>query len=755
MAAEAQPRVPTDSASGEFDFQLLVRLLVQQKWVILGVFVTVMAATVFGTLSTTKLYEASATLEYDPTPPRPLGSEVEDVAAPAGNFLASKEWYQTQNAIIASRTVARKVVERLGLHRDPDFMGVSANERASWHGVPVEEAIKELSEALTVKQERDTRVAKVSVRSTSAERAALLANSIAESYMDWMMEERLGSTVRAVEWLSGQLDDISKRLESSELALYDFRKKNNVLSVSLRDQQNGVSETIHSFGAALTDATTRRIQLRARVNQLEEALNDDPMKVHVSLVSASAAMGELRRRYHDALVERDSLAIKYGPNHPDMRSVQEKIDAIVAAARSEILGLVQALKADLREVEEEERGLREARQRTQNVGLDLNLHEIDFNRMERERANNEKLHTLLLQRTTETNLTRMLRVSPVRLVDRAVVPDQPIRPRPLMNVAIGLVVGLLGGFGAAVLRTRMDRSVNTPDDVAMLGATVLGLVPTIAAERTPAPTGGSAARKRKQVNSAERASKDLVVHTHPRSAVAECCRTIRTNLTFMSTDKPLRAMLVTSPGPAEGKSTLTISLAITVANSGRRVLLVDTDLRRPRIHKAFNVVSPGGVTSILAGEVSIDDSVQSCAVDNLSILPCGPIPPNPSELLHTAKFAQLMRDLKDKFDLVIFDSPPVGVVIDAAIIGPQVDGAIIVAESGRTSRDALAHALRQMRDVGTNVLGCVLNDVDLAKHGSYGGYYYYSGGYYYASTDENTGGGPSLSGGSQVSPPAE
>jgi len=147
--------------------------------------------------------------------------------------------------------------------------------------------------------------------------------------------------------------------------------------------------------------------------------------------------------------------------------------------------------------------------------------------------------------------------------------------------------------------------------------------------------------------------------------------------------------------------------------------------------------------------------VQSCVVENLSILPCGPIPPNPSELLHTAKFAQLMRDLKDKFDLVIFDSPPVGVVIDAAIIGPQVDGAIIVAESGSTSRDALAHALRQMRDVGTNVLGCVLNDVDLAKHGSYGGYYYYSGGYYYASTDENTGGGPSLTGGSQVSPPAE
>jgi capsular exopolysaccharide synthesis family protein len=224
----------------------------------------------------------------------------------------------------------------------------------------------------------------------------------------------------------------------------------------------------------------------------------------------------------------------------------------------------------------------------------------------------------------------------------------------------------------------------------------------------------------------------------------------------MSTDKPLRTVLVTSPGPAEGKSTLTISLAITMASSGRRVLLIDTDLRRPRIHKAFDVVATGGVTSILAGEQTVSECVQPTMVENLSILPCGPIPPNPSELLHTAKFALLLSQLKDQYDLVVLDSPPVGVVIDAAIMGPQVDGAIIVAESGRTTRDALAYSLRQMRDVGSNVLGCVLNDVDLAKNSAYGGYYYSGGAYYYASPDDRNsdGTGKSMNPSTTLSPRA-
>lgn len=738
LSVDAQNRGPVGSAATDFDVREFLRLVLHQKWVILGVLASAVAFTVFNTMRTPRVYEASATMEYDLNPPKPLGSEVLDMAAPASSYLAGKEWYQTQNTIIGSRIIAERVVDKLALHLDPDFMGVPPERRGGWNGAPREVAARVLMGSLTVRLARDTRVTTVSVQSTKPERAALLANAITESYMDWVMEQRLGSTVRAVEWLSGQLDDVSKRLESSEHAVHDFRRENNVLSVSLEDQQNGVSQTLTSFSAALTAATTRRIQIQAQLKQLEAAMQDDPLQVHARLVSDSEAVSDLRQRYHEAIVQRDGLAGRYGPQHPEMRNVQSRIDAIIASARAETAGLVEVLRAELREIQDVERGLKAAKQETQNAGLDLNLHAIDYNRLERERANNEKLYGVLLQRTTETNLTRLLRVSPVRLVDRAIVPTGAIRPRPMFNLAIGTILGLLAGLGLAVVRVRMDRSVREPGEILALGTTVLGLVPAITGDSQGARYGGPKTGRRAgrlQIDRQGQAARDLVVHASPRSSVAECCRTIRTNLAFMSTDKPLRTLVVTSPGPSEGKSTLAISLAITLAQSGRRVLLVDTDLRRPRLHRAFGLVARVGVTSVLAGEESVENSYQSTEVDGLFLLPCGPIPPNPSELLHTASFARLLAQLKERFDILVLDSPPVGVVIDSAIIGPQVDGAIMVAKSGRTSRDALAHGLRQMREVGTNILGCVLNDVDLSKQSGYGGYYYYQGAYYYSNED--------------------
>lgn len=742
----------------DFDLRHILPLLLRQKWTIAAVFVTVVAASVFITLSMPKVYEAAATLEYDPNPPRPLGSDVEDVATPVTSVTSGQEWYQTQNTIIASRTIALRAVDKLSLHRDPAFMEVPPEERARWQGASKEEAARKLLSQLSVRQERGTRVTRIGVQDGDPNRAAALANAIADAYMDWVMEERLGSTVRAVEWLSGQLDEVSKRLQASEYALHDFRRTNNVLSVSLADQQNSVTQKINSFGAALTEATQRRIRIEAKLRQLEAAAQHDVVDVHGGLLAESSVLAGLRGDYEAARAERQSLSTLYGPNHPEMLRVQAKIDSLVEAMRDEVKRIVETVRAEAREARDVEAGLRAARQQVQNEALDLNRHEIDYNRLERERANNEKLHGVLLQRTTETNLTRLLRVSPVRLVDRAMVATKPIRPNPVLNIGLGGVIGLLAGVGFVFARSRMDRSVSSPEELEALGATVLGLVPAIASES--AVTYGAYARRRNKQAAAQGpngASKDLIVHTHPHSSVAECCRTIRTNLAFMSTDTPLKSLVVTSPGPSEGKSTLAISLAITMAHSGRRVVLIDTDLRRPRIHRAFGLRGQCGITTVLAGEKTLAECLQQTVVDGLMVLPCGAIPPNPSELLHTARFERLLAQIEEEFDLAVLDSPPVGVVIDAAVVGPRVDGAVIVAKAGRTTRDAVAHTLRQMRDVGTNVLGCVLNDIDLSKQGAYGGYYYYySGGYYASSDDDSSGrgdGGDAAANAPPVSPP--
>jgi polysaccharide biosynthesis transport protein len=753
LGVEMQNPAPKGVANDQIDLRELSRMLFRQRWVFLAVVVGVLAVTVFVTLRMPRIYEASTSLEYDPTPASPLGSEIEDVASTSGSYLAGKEWFQTQNTIIASQTIARRVVDRLGLHRSADFMGVGRDERARWKGADPDDAAQKLRGQLTIKQERDTRVVRISVEDTDRTRAALLANAVADSYMDWMMEQRLGSTVRAVEWLSGQLDDVTKRLTASERDVYDFLRENNVLSLSVEDQQNNVTQTLHHLSSSLADATAKRIVIEAKLHQLESG-KANPMDVPLGVVGESPSLAAVRRQYYDALVNRDMLAVKFGPNHPEVQRMQVQTDGLVKAANDELKGMVAVARGELKEIQEVEEGLKRARQKAQNMGLDLTLREIDYKRLQRETANNEKLHTLLLQRTAETNLTRMLRVMPVRLVDRAMVPKAPVRPKTFINIMVGLVGGVLAGIALAGFRVRLDRSVGVPHDIIDMGETVLGIVPGIVDARGGVPRNSYSRRRvarRSQGARTPLAEKDLVVHHHPRSAAAECCRTIRTNLAFMSTETPLRAFVVTSPGPAEGKSTLAVSLGITIANSGKRVLLVDTDLRRPRIHKAFSVPSRLGITSVLLGEENVDQCIQSTLVDGLSILPCGPIPPNPAELLHTAKFSRLLEELKSKFDIVMLDSPPVGVVIDAAIIGPQVDGAIIVSESGSTNREALIQALRQMRDVGTKILGCVLNNVDLAKETGYGGYYYYRPGYYSDKSDEpvdpddNSGDSPRIS----------
>jgi capsular exopolysaccharide synthesis family protein len=229
------------------------------------------------------------------------------------------------------------------------------------------------------------------------------------------------------------------------------------------------------------------------------------------------------------------------------------------------------------------------------------------------------------------------------------------------------------------------------------------------------------------------------VLSYPKSAVAECCRAIRTNLLFMMPDNPARKLLITSAGSQEGKTTTAVNLAIVLAQSGLRVLLVDTDMRRPRLHKAFGV--PGtsdGLSRAILGEVSALDQVRQTGVPNLSLLPCGATPPNPAELLHAERFKKIVAELEKNYDRVIFDSPPVGPVTDAAILARLTDGTIIVAKFGETSKDGLMRARRQLADGAVNVLGCILNGLDLTqgpKYGYYAGKYGY---YYYAEAEADS-----------------
>jgi succinoglycan biosynthesis transport protein ExoP len=711
-------------------------VLWKRKWIVLLVAVLGTAAAYAWTMRQPRIYQADCLIEYDPNPPKPLGREVEDVASPM-MWWETREYFATQNKIIASRAVAERVVRKLSLHENPDFMGISEEERSTWKRASILDAARSLQRMLTVSQERETRLVHILVNDRSPERAVLLANTIASSYIEKIMEDRLGATTNALDWLGKQLDGLKRQLEHSELALHEFSEQHTNLAVSLEDQQNIVASNIGQLSRQLTDSKTRRIELEARLNELRAANTDDPLTVYASVYFSSMTLSQLRATYQALLRERESLSVQYGENHPRIVAIGTQLDSVKKALRSEIDGMMSAAQSDLNEAIDIEKGLKSALDQANRIGLDLNLQEISHRRLQRERDNTSKLYGTLLERTAQTDLTRALQVSFVRVVDQALAPQLPISPRVNLNLALGTLVGFLLGIMAALTLDQLDRTIRTVEDAEATGITILGIMPKIDESLS---SNGTYGRKRRNGKPGEQlANRDLVVHTHPKSSAAECFRTIRTNLTFMSAEKPRRTVVVTSGSPREGKTTVALSLAISLAQGGKRVLVVDTDLRKPRIHRALGTTLSKGVTTVLVGESSAKDAIQDTQIPGLSFLASGPIPPNPSELLHTAQFRQLLQDLSKMYDHVVLDSPPLAAVTDAAIIAPQVDSTILVIHSTRTTRDALKVALRQLKDVGCQPTGGVLNEVDLSAHRyGYGSYYYYSSeGYYQSEASED------------------
>jgi capsular exopolysaccharide synthesis family protein len=383
--------------------------------------------------------------------------------------------------------------------------------------------------------------------------------------------------------------------------------------------------------------------------------------------------------------------------------------------------------------------LRAAMDATTREALQLESRATEYNHLKRDLDRAIKLTDEVGGRGKETSLATHLRTNNVRILDLAQVPSGSVSPDIPRAIGVAVAIGLLLAFGLAVLIESLDNTIKSQEDLEEgVGLSFLGLIPSIPLEPKdssdkPAPGNGHPGTP------AVPQSKDVFVWLNPKSSVAECCRSIRTNLLFMTPDKPARTLLITSAGPQEGKTTVAVNLAISLAQSGQSILLVDTDMRRPRLHRAFAI--PGnvdGLSKAVVGECDVLSVVRETGIPNLFVLPCGACPPNPAELLHADRFKRIVEQLTQRYDRVIFDSPPVAAVTDPVILARLTEGTVFVAKAGTTSRDALSRAYRQLTmDGGVNVLGCVVNDLDVAKHSRYGYYYYYYSRYgsYYAAED--------------------
>lgn len=713
---QPDPSLQATEEVSSFDLHAFWRTVVRRRWLIMPFFAAVVLITTLATLRQTKIYDAVCTIIIDITAPRVLEKEsVQDVVdSGSGSYWYSKEYYETQYKVITSRAVAQRVSDKLQLQSNGGF---TEGGKVAAPGSQGFDTVAKLQSNLRIEPVKESRMVRIRYEDPDPRLAALIANAFADAYITDTLSVRNATTQSASEWLEQQLADLERKLEESGKTLFEFKRSHDIVATSWEDRQSMVSQRLTSTNDALSRARVRRAELRARNEAMEAALarvdRGDKDLESLQPVASSQAIQLIKLRYLEAMTDCADLRARYLDGHPKVEACEKKLGVTRTALQAEIRTALEAAGKEYQEVLQTEKNLQALYNDTKSEAFGLNQYERDYLELKRANDNNQRLYEMVLKRLKDTGVASMLQVSNVRVLDRALPAPRPVRPNLLRNLALAILFGLVGGAVLAFAAEYLDRTITSQSQIEeTVGLTFLGIVPSIERNRDGSP-------------------QDLFVAAAPKSAAAECLRAVRTNLLFMSPEKPLRTIMVTSSGPQEGKTTTATSLAITMAGSGNRVLLVDADMRRPRIHRIFGAPNQAGLSSLILGEGALLDLAKETGIPNLWVLPCGPIPPNPAELLHTAAFQRLLGDMAGAFDRVIIDSPPVGVVADAVVMATQVDGTLMVLKAGKTDRDVARQAVRQLVDVKAPVFGAVLNDLDLSdqKYGQYS--YYYQYGYYY------------------------
>lgn len=688
----------------------------KHKWLVMVFAGLVLASTAVYTRRQTPIYKASTQVVIDLVAPQYLargGTEV--VTLGSGNTWNTSEFFETQYRIIRSRKVAEQVVREQGLAQDLDFLGVNRIEDAELRARRLEKVdpVRLLAERVTVEAVANSHVVLVEVKDTDPQRAARLADAVARAYEQQNVDRKVSAASDAVAWLEAQAKILEGELRTAETELLAFKRTHDIVGASLGDKQNLVALDLQEAKKLLREAQLEAGRLRSQTEQIKR-LSPEEAANSIEAVLENGLIQRLKEQKVALENERDDLLKRYLESHPDVRASREKSTRVAAALRSEVQGVAKSLERNHQAAARVEQKLTEEVRGIEAKAREMQGRELEYKRLEGLADSKKEVYSNLLIRLKEAELQADARANNVRILDEALVPEVPVSPRMVLNLAVAGVLALLGGFGLAFLLEQLDSSVKTQEQLERdYGLTFLGIIPSIRSIKGSSRFEGKGS-----------GNPDRYIIDNPNSTAAECVRTIRTNLLFMSPDREMRSILVTSAGPREGKTYTCTNIAATMAQAGSRVLLVDSDLRRPRVHKVFDMHNERGLTDLIRDpDRAIGPLTQDPGLPNLTVMTTGPLPPNPSELLQTASFRKALDRLLENYDRVVFDSPPVVAVTDAQLLGRQVDGAVLVVRAGQTNRDMLAKAVRLLTDVNVRIFGALLNSLDVNRRG-YGQMYY-------------------------------
>ncbi len=708
------------------------RVILKRRWTVLAFFLIVVAVTAVATFTMKPIYRGTTTIQINKENP-----QIVDFKEILAVNTMDMDYYQTQYKILESRSLARRVIHTLKLQEHPQFLPEkesafqawkanllrsitsfwqSADQRSALKQDPDETEkesllINRFLKQLKVEPIRNSRLVKIHFDSHEPELSSRIANELASTYIQQNLETRFYATEQAKEWLTKQLEDLKAKVERADEALQAFGSRHDI--ISLEEKENVIIQRLNELNEALTKAEAERMGKEALYRQTKGSSGDSLPSIleNKLIMDLKQALIQLEGQYM-------KLSETFKPEHPEMVKLRTQIKTIRTRLEDETQRIITGIQNEYESSLRREKLLRESFEAQKRRVMEMKEKAIQYNILKREADTNKELYRGLLQRMKEAGVSAGIMASNIQVVDRAERPIKPHRPNKALNLILSAVVGLFLGVGLAFFIEYLDNTVKTPEDVEQLiRLPSFGMVPEISQHR------------RKRLEKGQTYPIELITHRHPKSMLSEAYRNIRTSILLSFSERPPRRIAITSPNPAEGKTTTAINTAIALSQTGAMVVLVDADLRKPRIHRVFSEENGVGLSNFLSGNADLDAIIKATEIPNLFYIPSGPIPPNPSELISSNRFKTMVQSLEERFDHIVFDSPPVLGFADTAVLSTAVDGMILVAVGGKTPRETLQRAKDLLFQVNAKILGVVINRVNIER--SEYGYYYYRYHYYY------------------------
>jgi succinoglycan biosynthesis transport protein ExoP len=721
--------------------------LLRRKGTVLSVTLGVFILGTFLTFIQKPVYTAKSTLLIEKEPNILSFEQVLQIESMRDDF------YQTQYRLLSGRGLADTVVERLRLFENPEFVGRKENRKKPID--PTDHVFREglidgFLGRLSIKPVRLTRLVEVSFGARDPKLAAECVNDLASAFIDLNINMKYAATEQATTFLSEQIKGLQSEVELKEKQLQGFQAEANI--VALSDTETTVIDRLSQLNKALTEAQIERSQKEATWNGVKNVGPD-----YVPEAINNPLIQRLREDYVRLKRETQKMEERFQPDYPELQRTKVELDSARRSLEDETQNLVKGAYSEFQTALNKERSLEAEFNEQKTAAFKMNSSAVLYNGLKVEIQNKKTLLDSLLRRESETGVEarlKGLRTSNIRVVDRARVPVRPSSPNKKRNLILALILGLGGGVALAFLFDFLDNSIKTSEDVERYaGLPTLGVVPKFSLMgasreysyghrlkgRTEAPQLGTgtaeapgpeaeAADGRKptpfvaEVEQSDRPGTiELVPHFFPNSRLAESYRSIRTALLLSSADSPVKTIAVTSALPGEGKTVSVANLAVTLAQSGKTVLVVDADLRRPRQHRLFKIKNTFGLTTYLTDSVELKDVIKPTEIPNLFVVNAGPVPPNPAELLGSDKMARFIETMAGECDYILFDLPPMLEISDALVLGARVDGMVLVVHGDKTSREALKKAREKLDLLKVRTIGVVINNVNVTHRG----YYYY------------------------------